>query len=88
MIVKSVLEEEFLTLAEVKEMLSDCYGEAKRLLGEHADQHKALVDALLEHETLDEEDAYRIAGIERSPQTPRAGVRTIGTSQSESTSNS
>ena len=62
--------------AEVKELLATCYEEAKRLLGEHADQHKALVDALLERETLDEEEAYRIAGIERNEETPRAGVRT------------
>ena len=51
--------------SEVRELMAECYEEAKRLLREHADQHKALVDALMEHETLDEEDAYRIAGIER-----------------------
>ena len=50
---------------EVRALLTECYEEAKRLLREHADQHKALVDALLEQETLDEADAYRIAGIER-----------------------
>lgn len=48
---------------EVRALLSECYEDAKRLLLEHADQHRALVDALLEHETLDEDDAYRIAGI-------------------------
>ncbi|MCF2706240.1 ATP-dependent zinc metalloprotease FtsH [Arcanobacterium haemolyticum] len=50
---------------EVREFLSECYADARRLLREHYDQHKALVDALLEHETLDEADAYTIAGIER-----------------------
>lgn len=50
---------------EVRSLLSECYGEAKRLLGQHAAQHKALVYALLDKETLDEEDAYAIAGIRR-----------------------
>ena len=34
---------------------------------EHRDQLEALTRALLERETLDEADAYRIAGIEREP---------------------
>lgn len=53
---------------EVRDLLTDCYAEARRLLREHHEQHKALVDALLEHETLDETDAYRIVGIEREPE--------------------
>ncbi|MGO1591123.1 MAG: ATP-dependent zinc metalloprotease FtsH [Ancrocorticia sp.] len=52
--------------AEVRELMTECYEEAKRLLREHADQHKALVDALMVHETLDEAEAYEIAGIEHS----------------------
>ena len=36
-------------------------------LSQHRDQLEALARALLEHETLDELDAYRIAGIERDP---------------------
>lgn len=51
--------------SEVRNLMAECYEEAKRLLREHHEQHEALVDALMEHETLDEEDAYRIAGIER-----------------------
>ena len=51
--------------SEVRELMAECYEEAKRLLREHSDQHMALFDALMEHDTLDEEDAYRIAGIER-----------------------
>lgn len=54
---------------EVRTLLTECYEEAKRLLREHTDQHKALVDALLEQETLDEADAYRIAGIEHGATT-------------------
>ncbi|PWF26745.1 ATP-dependent zinc metalloprotease FtsH [Ancrocorticia populi] len=52
--------------SEVRALLADCYEDAKQLLREHSEQHKALVDALMEHETLDEEDAYRIAGIEHN----------------------
>lgn len=48
---------------EVQKLLSETLEEACRLLREHADQHKALVDALLEKETLDEDEAYEIAGI-------------------------
>ncbi|MCI1675521.1 MAG: ATP-dependent zinc metalloprotease FtsH [Ancrocorticia sp.] len=52
---------------EVRTLLSECYTEAKRLLKEHSAQHRALVEALLMHETLDEDDAYKIAGIPRQP---------------------
>ncbi len=68
---------------EVRALLTECYEEAKRLLREHADQHKALVDALMEHETLDEADAYRVAGIKREP---RAGAPGPGSSMGRSAS--
>lgn len=48
---------------EVREFMAECYAEARRLLREYRPQHQALVDALLEKETLDEEEAYEIAGI-------------------------
>ncbi|MBP3222420.1 MAG: hypothetical protein J6M18_00625, partial [Actinomycetaceae bacterium] len=51
---------------EVQNFMRECYEEARRLLREHHAQHQALVDALLEKETLDEDEAYAIAGIERS----------------------
>ena len=56
---------------EVRALLSECYTEARRLLAEHHDQHQALVKALLEQETLDEEDAYRVAGIPKHSDAPR-----------------
>jgi cell division protease FtsH len=35
--------------------------------GEHRDKLDSLAKALLEHETLDEEDAYAAAGVARTP---------------------
>lgn len=49
---------------EVRSLLEECADQALRLLGEHRDQLGALVDALMERETLDQADAYRAAGIE------------------------
>jgi cell division protease FtsH len=40
----------------------------RTLLAESRDKLDALAEALLERETLDEADAYRIAGVERVPQ--------------------
>ena len=50
---------------EVKRILSECAEEAKRLLAEHHDQLESLAQALLERETLEEADAYAVAGIRR-----------------------
>jgi cell division protease FtsH len=50
---------------EVRRIVDDCYAQAVVTLKEHRDQLDALAQALLEHETLDEVDAYRVAGIDR-----------------------
>ena len=52
---------------EVRRILEECEREALAQLEAHRDQLEALTRALLEHETLDEADAYRIAGIDRTP---------------------
>jgi cell division protease FtsH len=52
---------------EVRRILEDCERTAMAQLAEHRDQLEALTRALLERETLDEADAYRIAGIDREP---------------------
>jgi cell division protease FtsH len=52
---------------EVRRILEECERAALAQLESHRDQLEALTRALLEHETLDEADAYRIAGIERVP---------------------
>ncbi|MEV7889041.1 ATP-dependent zinc metalloprotease FtsH [Streptomyces sp. NPDC002817] len=50
---------------EMRRIVDDCYEEACRKLRDHRDQLDALAQALLANETLEEADAYRIAGITR-----------------------
>jgi len=52
---------------EVRRILEECERTAMAQLEAHRDQLEALARALLERETLDEADAYRIAGIDREP---------------------
>jgi cell division protease FtsH len=51
--------------AEMRRIVDECYEEACRKLHDHRSQLDALTEALLENETLEEADAYRIAGITR-----------------------
>jgi cell division protease FtsH len=51
---------------EVRRIVDECYTEALDTLGRHRDQLESLARALLEHETLDEADAYAAAGVARS----------------------
>jgi cell division protease FtsH len=53
--------------AEVRRIADEGYARALDLLREHRDKLDALVAALLERETLEEAEAYAIAGIERVP---------------------
>ena len=50
---------------EVRRIVDGCYDDALRILGENRERLEALTRALLERETLDQADAYRVAGIER-----------------------
>ncbi|MEV5976845.1 ATP-dependent zinc metalloprotease FtsH [Streptomyces sp. NPDC052114] len=50
---------------EMRRIVDECYDRACRQLREHRGQLDALAAALLENETLEEADAYRIAGITR-----------------------
>ncbi len=56
--------------SEARRILEECAEVALSQLKEHRDQLEALTRALLEHETLDEADAYRIAGVDRVPPAP------------------
>jgi cell division protease FtsH len=51
--------------SEVRKIVDDCYEEALRVLREHREQLNRLAHRLLEKETLDEEEAYAAAGIDR-----------------------
>lgn len=50
---------------EMRRIVDECYEEACRKLRDHRAQLDALAEALLENETLEEAEAYRIAGITR-----------------------
>jgi len=50
---------------EVRRIVEECYAEAVATLTEHRGQLDALAHALLDHETLDEDQAYSAAGIPR-----------------------
>jgi cell division protease FtsH len=56
--------------SEARRILEECAEVALSQLKEHREQLEALTRALLEHETLDEADAYRIAGVAPVPPAP------------------
>jgi len=58
---------------EVRKLVAAAHEEVAALLTENRKRLDSLAQALLEHETLDEEDAYAAAGVEHHPEsTPRA----------------
>ncbi len=50
---------------EVRRISQECLAEARRLLGENRDKLDGIVTELLARETLDEQEVYAAAGIER-----------------------
>jgi cell division protease FtsH len=54
---------------EVRRLIEQCYAEARRLLRENRPKLDSIAEQLLEHETLDEADAYAAAGITHSSRT-------------------
>ena len=52
---------------EVRRIVTEAHDEVVALLTENRQRLDALAEALLEHETLDEDDAYAAAGVTRSP---------------------
>jgi cell division protease FtsH len=62
--------------SETRRIIDECYDVALGKLRENRDRLDRLAKALLEHETLDELDAYRIAGLERAEEpVPASGRR-------------
>jgi cell division protease FtsH len=57
--------------AEVRRILDESYAEAVRLLRQQRPELDALAKALLEHETLDEQEILQVTGL---PPAPHPGV--------------
>jgi cell division protease FtsH len=57
---------------EVRRIVEESHAEVLTLLRENREKLDALASALLEHETLDEDDAYAAAGVPRSAASLRA----------------
>ncbi|WP_344670529.1 ATP-dependent zinc metalloprotease FtsH [Catenulispora yoronensis] len=51
--------------SEVRRIVAECYEKTVRTLIENRERLDALATALMEHESLDEADAYRAAGVPR-----------------------
>jgi len=51
---------------EVRRIVEEAHKDVRELLRENRDKLDSLANALLEHETLDEDDAYAAAGVDRS----------------------
>jgi cell division protease FtsH len=63
---------------EVRRLVEQAEEEVTSLLGANRDRLDALVRALMERETLDEADAYEVAGVERpAPMTPAERLETV-----------
>jgi cell division protease FtsH len=50
---------------EIRRIVDEAHAQTVKLLTENRDKLDALAEALLEHETLDEDEAYAAAGVER-----------------------
>jgi cell division protease FtsH len=55
--------------AEVRRVLDESYADAVRLLRQRRPELEALARALLEHETLDEQEILHVTGLRPEPRT-------------------
>jgi cell division protease FtsH len=55
---------------EVRHLVEDVHEQVTRLLGDNRERLDALAQALLDHETLEQEEAYAAAGIEPATTSP------------------
>jgi cell division protease FtsH len=56
---------------EVRRITDECYAEARRLLRDNRHRLDRIVERLLRRETLDENEVYAVAGIERPATSPK-----------------
>jgi cell division protease FtsH len=68
---------------EVRRIVDESHKEVLALLKENRDKLDSLANALLEHETLDEEDAYAAAGVTRSAAPSAEPLTAAAQSQTE-----
>jgi cell division protease FtsH len=68
---------------EVRRIVDESHREVVELLQQNRDKLDSLANALLEHETLDEDDAYAAAGIERDETPPSASYSRAARSRLE-----
>ena len=66
---------------EVRRIVDESHQEVVTLLQQNRDKLDSLATALLEHETLDEDDAYAAAGVPRSTTPPADTYRAAARSR-------
>jgi cell division protease FtsH len=69
---------------EVRRIVESAHADVSTLLRNHRSNLDSLVTALLEHETLDEADAYAAAGLPRNIETASEPALTLDTSRIDS----
>jgi cell division protease FtsH len=60
--------------AEVERILQECYAEGVQLIRAHREQLDQLARALLERETLDEQEIIKVTGIRPAPRTDESAL--------------
>jgi cell division protease FtsH len=60
--------------AEIRRILQECHGQAAQLLAQHRAELDTLAQALLDHETLDEQQILQVTGL---PSAPRLAPRRV-----------
>jgi cell division protease FtsH len=63
--------------AEIRRILQECYQDGIRLIRLHRDALDRLAQALLEHETLDEQEIIRVTGIQPAPRAPEVAAQAV-----------
>jgi cell division protease FtsH len=68
---------------EVRRLVDEAHQQVVALLRQHRDKLDSLATALLEHETLDEEDAYAAAGVPRTAESSGDGLAAAARSRTD-----
>jgi cell division protease FtsH len=68
---------------EVRRLVDEAHRQVVALIEENRDKLDSLVGALLEHETLDEDEAYAAAGVSRTPATTGGAYAAAARSRTE-----